>query len=140
MKRISGIIGLFMVALLPVMTGLSCSSQPEIDAVLSKEFTLSVGQTALISSEGLKLKFVGVTADSRCPEGVECVQAGEVTCRVAVNYHGATSTIEITQSGNSLLSRGTLGHYGVFFRVEPYPEAGQEIAKSDYKLMMTVTN
>lgn len=136
-KRLPVTVGLLAVFLLLMTTGLSCSEEP-LPATLGAQFSLSVGQTALIESEGLKLTFVEVEEDSRCPQGVECVQAGQVTCRVRVNYKGAVSTIYITQPGGSFISYGTLGNYNVGFRVEPYPEAGKEIAESEYRLLMNV--
>lgn len=138
MKRIFAVLGILIVSLFLVTAGISCSGEKEIPATLKTEFTLSVGQTALISSEGLKLKFVKVTEDSRCPKGVECIQAGKVTCRVTVNYQGATSTVDMTVEGDPILSRGTLGNYRVLYRVQPYPESGKKIAESEYKLLLTV--
>lgn len=139
MKRIFAAISILAVSLFLTLAGISCSGEKEIAAQLGTEFTLTVGQTALISSEGLKLTFVKVTEDSRCPKGVECIQAGKVTCRVAVNYHGAQSSADMTVEGDPALSRGTLGDYRVIYRVHPYPEAGKEIAASDYTLFLIIS-
>ena len=138
MKRVFVILGILMVTLLSMMAGLSCSEDIKLTAILGSEFTLSVGQTALIEGEGLTLKFVEVEQDSRCAKGVECIVAGQVTCKVHVNYKGATSDISMTQVGGSLISFGSLGDYNVGFRVEPYPEAGKPIAESEYKLIMKI--
>jgi hypothetical protein len=137
MKRIFGIIGVIAASFLLVTAGLSCSSD-KVPATLGKEFTIYVGQVAIFETETLSLKFLKVSADSRCPTGVECIQAGAVICQVYVSYKGATSTIEITQKGGTDIGWGTLGSYQVMFKVQPYPEADKKIAKADYKLVMTI--
>jgi hypothetical protein len=131
--------GLLAVSIVLMITGLSCSSDNKTSVMLQNEFTLVVGQTANVEGESLSLKFVKVEEDNRCPKDAECIQAGQVTCKVHVNHQGATSDISITQKGGSFISAGTLGNYNIVYRVEPYPEAGQEIAEADYKLIMTVT-
>ncbi len=39
------------------------------EAGLGQEITLSKGQAAVIASEDLKVKFMEVISDSRCPRG-----------------------------------------------------------------------
>lgn len=138
MIRASFISALLIVSLLLPAIGLSCSSA-KITAISGQEFTLPVGQTVVISGTGLMLKFVAVDADSRCAKGNECIVAGEAKCRIGITYKGASSDIVITQPGIDASSHGTLGNFKVDFKLEPYPEAGKPIAKSDYKLVMTVT-
>jgi hypothetical protein len=111
-----------------------------VPAALGKEFTLPAGQTAAIEGENLFLKFVSVTADSRCPTGVQCIQAGDVRCQVQVVSNGTTNTVEFLQSGGSDTSTADIpGNYKASFKVIPYPAAGTPIPSGDYKLVMTVT-
>ena len=44
---------------------------------LGDEFTLRVGQSAAISELNLWMRFIEVTADSRCPANVTCVWEGD---------------------------------------------------------------
>ena len=138
MKRIFLIIGLLAVSLLLPAVGLSCSID-KISTSLGQEFTLPAGQTAVISGENLKFKFVEVTADSRCAKGVECVWAGEAKCQMLIMYYKSISSVVFTQSGGSDNNREVFNQYTINFRLEPYPEAGKPIAAPDYKLVMTVT-
>ncbi|OGO19633.1 MAG: hypothetical protein A2Z15_06445 [Chloroflexi bacterium RBG_16_50_11] len=137
MKRIFIIIGLITVSLILVAAGISCSID-KITASLGQEFTLPVGQTAVIDSEDLTLKFVEVTADSRCAKGVVCVWAGEAKCRVQINYKGALADMDLTQPGGDV-AQDYFIQFKFSFKLEPYPESGKQIAGSDYKLVMTVT-
>ncbi len=142
-KRLFSFAGL-MVALVILLTGCSSGATTTIvvnvQTSLGKEFTLPVGQTADIQGENLFLKFVSVTADSRCPTGVQCIQAGDVRCQVQVISNGNTNTVEFFQSGGSDSATADIpGNYKAGFKVTPYPAAGTPIPAGDYKLVMTVT-
>jgi hypothetical protein len=133
LKRLCVILSLVLgIALLS-----SCSST--IKASLDSEFTLSVGQSARIASESMDIKFIGVTADSRCPKGVECVWAGEVTCEIEITKDGVKNRITLKTVPLTDSSWGnTFQDYQLVFDVSPYPEAGKTIAKDDYRLLLTV--
>ena len=104
---------------------------------LGEEFTLSPGENEAISGENLDIKFVKVASDSRCPQGVTCIWAGEVSCLIEVTRANPSSTTEVvlTEPGPAK----TFDGHQIAFRVEPYPVAGKTIAASDYKLLLTVT-
>jgi hypothetical protein len=138
LKRIFPIIGLLTVFFLLLAAGLSCSTD-KITASLGQEFTLPVGQTAVISGEDLTLKFEEVVGDSRCAKGVECVWAGEAKCRMLITYYKSLSSVIFTQPGGDAVARDFFLQYKISFKLEPYPEYGKQIAGSDYKLVMTVT-
>jgi hypothetical protein len=138
LKRLFFILGLLTVSFLLPAVGLSCSTD-KITASLGQEFTLPVGQTAVISGENLKLKFVEVEGDSRCAKGVECVWAGEAKCRMLITYYESISSVVFTQSGGNDNNQQVFNQYTISFRLEPYPEYGKQIASSDYKLVMTIT-
>lgn len=113
-----------------------CSSS--IKASLDSQFTLSVGQSASIENEPIEIKFIGVTADSRCPIGVQCIRAGDVTCEVEITCNGTSKRVLLTQPTRSGGTDGNVFENYLFdIEVSPYPEAGKQIAKNDYKLSMT---
>jgi len=49
-----------------------------------KRITLSVKQEKVVPVFGMKIKFLDVLEDSRCPEGRQCVWAGNAKVRIAV--------------------------------------------------------
>ena len=64
---------------------------------------LSLGPGQEGSFDGLKLTFVKVLSDSRCPQGAVCVQAGRVEVQVSVTGPGMTPSpklITLSSSGN----------------------------------------
>ncbi len=144
----NGFIVMVMALVLPLLAFPACSgsSSPGTtptpnEVSLGQEFTLAVGQTVTIAGEGLEIKFVEVVSDSRCPQGVTCIWAGEVSCLVEVSKGNAgTYRIVLTQSGSTGQTfKQIIDEYDVVFRVEPYPVYGKQIADNEYRLVMTVT-
>ncbi len=125
---------LSLVLLMPVLAG--CSRA--LNASLDSEFTLSIGQSAYIASEGMEIKFIDVITDSRCPTGVECIQAGVVTCETEITKDDVKTQLILSEAGTTI-NNTTFQNYTFTFRVSPYPETGKKIAKSDYRLYLTVS-
>jgi hypothetical protein len=107
-------------------------------AALNEEFRLLIGETAAITGEGLLIKFEAVTADSRCPQGVTCIWAGEAKCQTIVTLNKTTTPLILTVSGSSI-SQTVFEGYTLNFNLEPYPQAQQTIAKNSYVLVMKIT-
>lgn len=121
-------------------TGTSTTAVPD-RVVLGQEFSLAMAQTVSVAEEDLAIKFVEVVSDSRCPSGVTCIWAGEVSSLVEFNKgNTGANRVVLTQSGSTDQTvRQVLEKYLVAFRVDPYPAAGKQIDKSEYRLVMTVT-
>ena len=113
--------------------------QQHFNASLNSQFTLAPGQSARIASESMNIKFIGVTQDSRCPTGVECIRAGRVSCDVEITKDGTENSVTLTDTPDQVFRGYTFQNYKIVFSVSPYPEAGKTIAKSDYRLSMTVS-
>jgi hypothetical protein len=131
---------LTFVILLSFLLVAGCSSQPsEISANVGEEFSIAVGQSASIAGEELKIKFIEVVADSRCPTGATCVWQGEVTCLVEISYFESLHRKALTQPGlTGEPSQAEFKDYEITFNVEPYPVVGKEIENTDYRLQLTV--
>jgi len=107
---------------------------------LDQEFTLNIGQTALIQAENMTIKFVEVTSDSRCPQGVTCIWEGEVNCSVEIIKDNHPFEMILTQSGLSdQLVTQVFGGYVIIYHVEPYPKNSNQIPSDEYRLIMTIT-
>jgi hypothetical protein len=132
--------------LLMALTGCSnessnptASSSPS-PVPLGQQFELRIGQSQSIAGEKLSLTFTDVTADSRCPLGAECIQAGQAKCQLEVTSIGQVYSIELIETGLSAGSASTLmGEYKISFQLIPYPEVGKQIQKSDYQLLIIIS-
>jgi len=125
---------------LSLLWSAGCTNQPEEIAVdLGQHSSLAIGQRASIKGEELKIEFVEVVADSRCPTGATCVWQGEVTCLVGITYFESLNRKALTQPGlTGEPSQTDFKDYEIAFNVEPYPVVGKEIKDSDYRLQLTV--
>lgn len=109
---------------------------------------LAVGQS-LRFDNGLKLTFVGVRNDSRCPEGALCITAGDAEV-VLLAYVGRQpaklirihTDLEPQVVVLSALPPGKIGipkSYSV--RVEslsPLPKIGRKLKQSDYRVVLDI--
>lgn len=128
--------------LLTAMVTSACARRARIQASLGQEFTLYLGQTAMITGENLEIRFAEVISDSRCPQGVQCVWAGEASCLTYVTQTQASSPpykLVLVQSGGADSAEQTFDRHVVKFRLEPYPVAGKATPSSERRLVMTVT-
>jgi len=106
-----------------------------IPVKLDSQFQLKVNQVAYIQSENIKIKFLDVIQDSRCPSDVVCVRAGEVAilANIIKNNKNLGDFMLIISPGNEDLTSEIFDGYSVrLIRVDPYPKSTQKIELSDY--------
>lgn len=125
--------------LLPVAIGLfgcsSASSQMQQSIALGTEVTLALGATALLQAEEVSIQFDGVTADSRCPQGITCVWAGEATVALTIRIDSQPAIRQEVAGGKDTV----VGSYRVTV-IEVLPQARESvrIAPEDYRATVKV--
>ncbi|MGK0364476.1 MAG: tryptophanase [Saprospiraceae bacterium] len=108
----------------------SGSSHPEF--MLDQAFDLGLGKTMQLKGSDFTLNFAEVTQDSRCPEGVNCIRAGEVI----FTLNGQSVTKEARKEVKAMI-----GDYKVtFLSVSPYPKNGVQMDRTSYVVNMMVSN
>ncbi len=117
----------------------ACAGNRGVTASLDREFSLAIGQTARISGENLSIKLAEVTNDSRCPEGANCIVAGEVTCVLDIALEGKTESYQLVVPGTGGAGNHPYRNYALSVNVVPYPKLGVEIDKTDYRMKMKVS-
>ncbi len=130
---------LLVIVVLSLVLGGCTGSSQEVKAKLGEEFSLQIGQTALLADENVKITFKEVITDSRCPKNVTCIWAGQVSCLTEVTKGGTLNKLVLTQPGLSDPATESFNGYKVAFNVTPYPEAGKQIAQDEYRLVLTVS-
>ena len=66
-----------------LLAATACDESPTGPTVtLDQQFTLAPGETASIDGRGARLRFEGVTGDSRCPVDAICIQGGDAVVKV----------------------------------------------------------
>ena len=109
-------------------------------APLGKEVSLKIDQTLEIESENLEIKFLGMTSDSRCPKGTDCVWAGQVIVMVNVWKAGENlGEFELIDTNGGGLSPTQVDNYEIFLlKVKPYREVNKIINTKDYIITIKV--
>lgn len=96
--------------------------------------TLHVGETAFIN--GVRITLRGITQDSRCPAGVQCIQAGWVTADVMLQS-------DTDKEERQMRSDAAPVQFDSFFvsiaGVTPAKKTGSEIVSQEYAVTFTVT-
>ena len=108
--------------------------------LFKSEFQLRIDDVGFIESQNLKVTFLDVLEDSRCPEGVQCIRAGVVTLLINVNkddFDLGDTSITLGEGNSSVVQAG--GYNITLLSVEPYPTAGKEIEITDYSAKFKIT-
>jgi len=103
-----------------------------------QQIILAPGDVMTVESTDVRLQFVDVVGDSRCPADALCIQGGDALARVRAYRRGASSLYEL-HTGDS--SRATATHGPVRFalvQLQPYPFSGRTIAQADYRLTLSI--
>ena len=105
---------------------------------LNQRFTLARGEVARVDGADLRLQFVEVTGDSRCPADVVCIQGGDALVHVRVT-DGVTATYEL-HTGDSSRAAAMHGQVRIeLVQLQPYPFSSRTIAQDDYRATFLVT-
>jgi hypothetical protein len=109
--------------------------------VLGREFELRPGQQARLMRTKLRITFMNVKDDSRCPKDVTCVWAGNATVRLWVtDGRGGKSLTLNTNKSPTLSDEAQYQEYKIkLVDLSPYPRSDQKIAKSDYTATLLVS-
>jgi hypothetical protein len=109
------------------------------EAALGEEFEIEIGQQVSIKNEGLRVSFTTVAEDSRCPEGVACVWAGngKIVLRLSkLRRRAATMRLNTTLDPKTDDYRG----YEVkLVSLNPYPKKDTPIKQKDYVATLVVS-
>ena len=100
--------------------------------------SVKAGKQAVAKRSKLKIKFVSVVEDSRCPVGAQCVWAGNARIKVEISVpKGEKKTFEInTETGPK---GDQIGGYAVTLdSLTPYPNASKPTDPKKYAAKFTI--
>lgn len=104
----------------------------------SETLSIGVNQAKKVFSRKITIRLLTVVEDSRCPEGTECVQAGNAKLRFSVaRGTDAPHTIELDTNG-----AGSATVEGFVIKLDslaPTPKTAAPIKPKDYVANLTVT-
>ncbi|HEX8115889.1 MAG TPA: hypothetical protein VF521_01330 [Pyrinomonadaceae bacterium] len=112
-------------------------------APAAHEFELRAGQSTTFDRGRLRIRFVRVASDSRCPLDVQCVWAGnaEVILELRLKGQRGTKTLRLnTNASPERPSEGSYGRYNLKLSgLAPQRRSSQEIRPGRYTATLQVT-
>jgi hypothetical protein len=105
---------------------------------LEQQFTLAPGQSASIASTSMRVRFLRVSGDSRCPADAFCIQGGDALVHIRAE-NGAGAEYEL-HTGDS--SRAAASHAGLrieLVNLQPYPFSSRTIQPEEYRATLYVS-
>ena len=111
---------------------------PSVSVVGDTAFVqLPVGRSA--DNGELSVTFEGVSEDSRCPQGAQCIRPGNGAIRLTLTGGGETRMVILNSTLTPRLA--AFGPYTIGFRgLTPYPVAGQEFDRDEYSARIAIVD
>ena len=104
------------------------------DPRLGEEFELEFGEQASLENRELSIKFTELLEDSRCPEGVVCVWAGNAKVALQINDQETTLNTYLEPKETTISSFNI-----ALISVSPYPVYTMDFQNEDYVVRLLVT-
>lgn len=118
--------------------GGGCAAHPaQPSAPLQQPFDLRVGTSATLP-DGMKVRFDGVTSDSRCPLDVVCVRAGEGVVAVSLSQAAGTQVQRELRTTPGASEATYASHTIKLVALAPYPRSTQPIGSAEYIATLSV--
>jgi len=106
---------------------------------IDTRFTLAPGETASVQGRGVRLRFEGVTGDSRCPADAICIQGGDAVVKLVASGDAGSLSIDL-HTGDASRASVTYGNVKVsLVELQPYPFSTRTIAPGDYRATLVVS-
>ena len=108
---------------------------------LGREFKLSAGRQVTVKGTKLRIRFVTVENDSRCPKDVTCVWAGNAAVQLQLSTGRDSKRVTLnTSHSQSFVGETEYQGYGVkLIDLSPYPRSDRKIARRDYIATLLVS-
>jgi hypothetical protein len=116
----------------------ACKGGGAVKAVqLGEAVTLKIDEAAKVGEE-VVVTFKAVSNDSRCPQGVQCVTAGEATVVLTAKVGEKTEELTV-KVGAAADNKATIEPFAIrILKLDPYPTEGQTIQDADRSIEMRV--
>lgn len=137
------IIAISCISLVIILPHAFADTKESVPSINKTQFQLKVNQTSSLESDNIKVKFLNVTEDSRCPAGVTCIWEGQVKIIVNIikNDKSLGNFVLTSRAGQPDMAIQTFDEHSIqLVKVEPYPTNGKKISLSDYVATFIIPN
>jgi hypothetical protein len=107
-------------------------------AWVGKEFKLKVGEEVILLKENLRIKFISVPEDSRCPLNVDCFWSGNA--KIVLEYRkDSNPSVPDTLNTHIQPHKSKYLNYIIILKnLEPYPVEPEQIPQEEYTATILV--
>ena len=105
---------------------------------VNQQFTLAPGEAASIESTPLRVQFIRVMSDSRCPADAICIWVGDATVHLRVFEGSATTDYDLHTANSEQMTVDHRGARILLVQLQPYPFSSRTIQPSDYRATLEV--
>jgi hypothetical protein len=138
LARGSALGALTMTAALGFLCAACAPVETAVVAEPGQAFALPLGKTATVKGSDVRLTFIDVRSDSRCPVDVQCVWAGEAKIGVLISGNGTTEETKVL-SLTSPDSEARAGNLRIrFVGLAPVPRQADAGTERAYVAQMVV--
>ena len=114
------------------------------DVLFGEEFTLKAGEkTTLdpgIPSVPIKLRFVRVPHDGRCPDGAQCILPGNAKVELKFKSSSSRESLSVIVNTDELPQEVEVPGIRVkLIKLTPHPRIGTDIDPNDYEVTLVAT-
>jgi len=116
-------------------------------AVLDEPFRLKLGQAKILHSENLIVGFSELVGDSRCPEDVVCVLAGQAKIELWLLKPAQDTTFLsvlipgfVTAESKPHALTGIFNYRIKLLQLDPYPLTSRQTRLFDYEALLVISN
>jgi hypothetical protein len=123
-----------------LFAGVACDESNPVGPTvqLNQQFTLAPGQSAAVEGTPLRIEFLQVSGDSRCPADALCIQRGDAVVRLRASA-STTADYELHTSDDD---RALVTHAGYrigLAQLQPYPFSSRVIDPDAYRATLAVS-
>ncbi len=108
------------------------------EAQTKERINILIGKQKQASRSRLTVKFVSLIEDSRCPEGTNCIQAGNASIKVTVSKRSESKTFELNTNYGP--KGETFEGYAInLVSLTPTPKDNIRINRNGYTATFTIS-
>jgi hypothetical protein len=128
----------FVLALLLAATACMDKNPSSPTVPLNQQFELAPGQSANVEGASVRVSFLRVLGDSRCPADALCIQGGDAIVEIEVDPNGSPSVPYELHTGD--MRPVTHGDLTIeLVQLSPYPFSSRTIQPDEYRATLRVT-
>lgn len=121
---------LFLILILTLFSGIFM----QVNAQTSKTYTavLKVGKQKTVTPDKIKIQFLSLVEDSRCPTDAQCVWAGNAKIKVKISNRRDSQIVEMNTTTGGPLGASFDGYAINLTSLTPKPKSNIRISKNGY--------